>query len=275
MDDLSTLSPAILTVAPNGARKSKKDHPMLPITPAELADEADACLKEGAAMIHLHVRDDQDGHTLDVTKYRQAIAAIRDAVGDRIIIQATTEAVGIYSPEQQMDMVLELNPDATSLAIKELVPDGQEERAKAFFADVQALGILPQFILYSPEDLRRFEKLTADGIIPFNNPFLLFVLGRYTSGQQSDPHDLIPFLTDLSEGASWAVCAFGRLENAVAGAALSMGGHVRVGFENNMLLKSGETAGRNADLVGQARQLAEAIGRPVATAADLRKKFGN
>ena len=273
MEDTSPLSPAILTVAPNGARKTQQDHPMLPITPEELADEAAACLKEGAAMIHLHVRDDQDRHTLDVAKYREAISAIRDQVGEDIVIQATTEAVGIYTPQQQMDMVLELKPEAASLAIKELVPEGNELKAKEFFDEMRGLKIMPQFILYSPEDLQRFETLTAEGIIPFKNPFLLFVLGRYTSNQTSHPHDLIPFLNGINPDRIWAVCAFGPLEHAAASAALAMGGHVRVGFENNMTLKNGTRAGRNADLVRQLREVAESIGRPTATANDLRNIF--
>jgi uncharacterized protein (DUF849 family) len=273
MEAPSPLTPAILTVAPNGARKTHNDHPMLPISPTELADEAAACLQQGAAMIHLHVRDDQDQHTLDVKKYKEAIAAIRDKVGEDIVIQATTEAVGIYSSQQQMDTVLELKPEAASLAIKELVPEGREQNAQEFFNELRSLQIMPQFILYSPEDLQRFERLTDEGIIPFKDPFLLFVLGRYTKNQTSHPHDLIPFLRDIKPGRTWSVCAFGPLEHAAASAALTMGGHVRVGFENNMTLKDGTVAGRNADLLRQVRDVAEAIGRPIATAADLRRLF--
>lgn len=273
MDAQSSLSPVIMTVAPNGARKTQQDHPMLPISPPELADEAEACLNEGAAMIHFHVRDDQQGHTLDVTKYREAIAAIRDKIGDALVIQATTEAVGIDAPQQQMDMVIELKPDAASLAIKELVPDGQEQQAKEFFNEMRTLKIMPQFIPYSPEDIQRFEALESEGIISFENPYLILVLGRYTSNQTSHPHDLIPFLNHLKPDRIWATCTFGPLEHAAASAALAMGGHVRVGFENNMFLKTGERAGRNADLIRQVCEVAEAIGRPVATAEDVRKLF--
>lgn len=224
-------------------------------------------------MIHLHVRDDQDGHTLDVNKYREATAAIRDRVGQDIVIQATTEAVGIYSAEQQMDMVLELEPEAASLAIKELVPYGEEEKARSFFAEVKKQNIMPQFILYSAEDMVRCQALIADGVIPFKTPFLLFVLGRYTAGQKSHPKDLLPFMEITPEETDWAVCAFGPLEHAAASCALAMGGHVRVGFENNMLLKDGRQATCNADLVCQARDVATAIGRSIATPRDIRTKF--
>lgn len=230
-------------------------------------------MAERASMIHLHVRDKEGAHTLDVGRYRDAISAIRDEVGDDIVIQVTSEAVGIYNADQQIEMVVELQPEAVSLAIREIVPEGGEEKAAAFFSEMQARHIVPQFILYSLGDLHRCDALIRDEIIPFPNPFLQLVLGRYTAGQQSHPRDLIPFVEALDPMRHWSVCAFGPLEHASASCALAMGGHVRVGFENNMMLKSGKGAANNAELVRQAREVAEAIGRPLATANDLRRMF--
>ena len=85
-----TWEPLVVAVAPNGARKSQQDHPALPITPEEIAREAAACAEAGAAMLHLHVRDAQGRHSLDVEAYRTAIAAVRRAVGQRMILQVTT-----------------------------------------------------------------------------------------------------------------------------------------------------------------------------------------
>ena len=192
---------------------------------------------------------------------------------DDIVIQVTSEAVGIYSADEQMDMVVKLQPEAVSLAIREIVPEGSEEKAASFFSEMQALNIVPQFILYSVEDLHRCDDLIRNAIIPFSNPFLQLVLGRYAAGQQSHPRDLIPFVEALDAKRHWSVCAFGPLEHAAASCALAMGGHVRVGFENNMMLKSGNIAGNNAELVRQAREVTEAIGRPLATANDLRRMF--
>ena len=87
----ASFPPVFLAVAPNGARKTKADHPALPITPAELAATAAACAEAGAAMIHLHVRDADQRHSLDVEAYRAAIAAVRSAVGEDLVIQATSE----------------------------------------------------------------------------------------------------------------------------------------------------------------------------------------
>ena len=125
----------MIAVAPNGARKQKADHTALPITPMELAETAVQCRDAGACMIHLHVRDKQGGHSLDVDAYRAAIAAVRTAVGDDLIIQVTTEAVGIYSIDQQIAMVQQLKPEAVSLAVREICPPVEDESKGArFFA---------------------------------------------------------------------------------------------------------------------------------------------
>ena len=97
--------PAVIGVAPTGARKSKKDHLALPISPVEIAETAVACRDAGATLLHLHVRDAAGDHTLDVKAYQDAIEAVRRAIGDDLIIQITTEAVGRYSAPAQMEMV--------------------------------------------------------------------------------------------------------------------------------------------------------------------------
>lgn len=267
----SAPEPLIVTVAPNGARKTQADHPALPITPDELARCAADCRAAGAAMIHLHVRDAEGGHTLDLGTYRAAIDAIRRAVGDDIVIQATSEAVGLYDAAQQMAMVRALRPEAVSLAIRELVPEAAaEQEAAAFFAWLRQESILPQFILYSAEEVERFNELVERGVVPAGRHFLLFVLGRYTVGQLSDPQDLLAFIAANRQGHRWGLCAFGAREAACALAAACLDGHVRVGFENNLLLPDGSPAPDNAALVAGVAAGAEAIGRPLADAATAR-----
>ena len=95
----------VIGVAPNGARKTRRDHPALPITPQELADFAAACREAGASMLHLHVRNADGGHSLAASDYRPAVEAVRRAVGRSLVLQLTSEAVGIYVPEQQAAMV--------------------------------------------------------------------------------------------------------------------------------------------------------------------------
>ena len=267
--------PVILAVAPNGARKTKADHPALPITADEIAATAAACREAGAAMIHLHVRDPDGRHSLDVDTYRAATAAVRAAVGRDLVVQITSEAVGIYRPEEQMQMVRELKPEAVSLAVREIVPDDAAEPAAAdFLAWVTAEGILPQYILYSDDDLRRFDDLIARGIIPGERQVVLFVLGRYTKGQTSEPRELMPFLAANNRDHLWSVCAFGPRETACAVAAAALGGHARVGFENNFHLPDGSLAADNAALVAAVTEGLSAIGGRPASADEARDLMG-
>lgn len=264
--------PMLLSVAPNGARRTKADHPALPITALEIAATAAACCEAGAGLIHLHVRDRDGRHTLDGDAYREAIAAIRAEVGDRLIVQATTEAVGVYAPEQQMAMVKDVRPEAVSLALRELIPDATHEKPAAeFFTWLHRERILPQYILFSADEVVWFKDLRRRGIVPGDKVFVLYVLGRYTKGQVSAPTDLLPFLA--IEGARdwpWGLCAFGASEGACALAAAALGGHPRVGFENNWLLSDGSLAPDNAALVTQVADGARLLGRPLADAATAR-----
>jgi len=266
------MPPVAIAVAPNGGRKVKADHPAVPLTPAELAATAARCFEAGAAMIHAHVRNVDGSHLLDAVAYRDAIAAIRGAVGDRLVIQITSEALGTYTPAQQRAVVQAVKPEAASLALRELVPDAGEEKA---FSDL--LGwmkrekVVPQIILYDAHDAARLDGLRRRGLIPFDRIPVLFVLGRYTAGQTSRPSDLLPFVAPTApKFAHWSVCAFGAQETACVTAGALLGGHIRVGFENNEWLPDGARATGNDDLVAAARNAIEAVGLKAATADELR-----
>lgn len=273
--NLNIHSPLMIAVAPNGARKSRQDHGELPITAAQLAHTAAACAEAGACMLHLHVRDANGGHSLDATHYKEAIAAVRREAGPELIIQITTEAVGKYLPAAQMQVVREVRPEAVSLAIRELCPAAADESAAGeFFHWLQQESICPQYILYSLEDILRCNDLQARGVIPQQNASVLLVLGRYTSQQQSDPADLQPLLEALNPQNNWWLCAFGATEAACMSNAISLGGHCRVGFENNLLLPDGSTAPDNAALVQEVVRAARGLGRPLATGLEARQLLG-
>jgi uncharacterized protein (DUF849 family) len=260
----------MIMVAPNGARRTKADHPALPMTAAELAAIAVECLAAGASAIHMHVRDASGAHSLDPGLYREATDAVRSSIGARMVIQVTTEAVGRFTPAEQMATVRALVPEAVSIALREIAPDDASlPAAGEFFAWMKAAGIAPQFILYAPDEVARFAALSDRGVIPFAAPFLLFVLGRYTAGQQSDPRDLDPFVAALgARPAPWAVCAFGRREAECAVHAARLGGHVRIGFENNLHLPDGTLAPSNAALVAATAAALSAEGfRPMSAPA--------
>ncbi|MDJ0935110.1 MAG: 3-keto-5-aminohexanoate cleavage protein, partial [Kiloniellales bacterium] len=172
---------------------------------------------------------------------------------------------------QQMAVVRETEPEAVSLALREFCPDAAAEPAAGeFFAWLQARGTFAQYILYSDEEVLRFDDLIRRGVIPDGPRFVLFVLGRYTPDQTSQPRDLLPFIAANRAGHTWMVCAFGAREAACAVAAAALGGHARVGFENNLFLPAGIQAADNACLVAAAARGIAAIGRPLAAAAAAR-----
>ncbi len=241
---------AYIMVAPNGARRGKADHPAIPLDAAELGREAARCMERGAAAIHLHVRDQLGHHSLDADRYMDAIAAVRREAKD-IVIQITTEAVGIYQPPEQMAMVRAVKPEFVSLAIREIV-SGVDDEAKAtgFFAWMKRERIVPQFILYDTADIDRLKDLQSRGIVPFAAPPVIYVLGRYAAGQISEPEELDPFLEAAGgQFPNWMVCAFGPREAKALGRAFAQGGHGRTGFENNLHLPDGTVAPDNAALV--------------------------
>lgn len=269
----------IIIVAPNGARKTKEDLPQIPLWPEELAIEAENCVNAGASLFHLHIRDENQGHTLDVDTYKRTIDAIRNRVGDKLIIQATSESCGIYEPEQQMKMVKELKPEAVSLALREFIPrPDYEVEAEEFFTWVKENKIFAQYILYNPDELKYFADLADQRIIPEGDNFVLFVLGKKqrvsTEGNYAKPEDLNPWvdtLKNLNIDINWAICAFGGNENACVQYAVENGGNARIGFENNHLFIDQTFAPSNAALV---EQFVKTSGTEPLSAAEVRAKFG-
>lgn len=233
------------------------------------------CCAAGATALHLHVRDDAGRHTLDAAHYRAALKAIRAEVGQQLILQITTEAVGIYTPGEQMECVRAVAPEAASVAIRELIPTAEDEAlAATFFLWAAERGVALQYIIYSPEEAARLVQLARRGVIVDPRPHALFVLGRYAQGQRSTPADLLPFLQLWPNEWPWSLCAFGDTEAMCAAAAVALGGHVRVGFENNLLRADGQLAADNSEQVANIRTLAGCCGRPLADISQARDIYG-
>ena len=266
--------PTIIMAAPNGARKTHKDHPNLPVSMAETVDEAALCFKAGATVLHAHVRGKQEEHVLDVGLYQELIAEMKQQVPD-MIIQITTEAVGIYTPEQQVACVQSVVPEMASVSLKEMTSNySNSEFAKNFYAWANEAGVHIQHILYSAEDFEHFLRLKKDGTIPESQRCVLFVLGRYSVDFQSTPADLKPFLEYDLDQLDWFVCAFGINEQACASAAIDHGGHSRIGFENNLHLHNGNKAKNSAELVSNLFELTNCKDKIIATSNQTRQILG-
>ncbi len=245
-----------IMVAPNGARKLKKDHINIPITIPEIVSEAKLCFENGAEAIHAHVRDIKGKHVLDSGLYKELIKELATHIPN-LPIQITTEAIGVFSPQEQRRVVELVKPEGASVALVEMMPDIKDAALAsqfynwAFESDVQI-----QHILYSPQHLLQLAEALRMSLIPRDNLQVLFVLGRYSSDFQSKPEDLDAFLKEHNNyimDSEWAVCAFGKLETECLIKAISLGGKARIGFENNFYNKDGSLAKNNAERVLELR----------------------
>ncbi|THF61670.1 BKACE family enzyme [Pseudothauera rhizosphaerae] len=266
--------PVAITVAPNGARRGKGDHAAIPLTLDEIVTEARACRAAGASILHLHVRDADGRHSLDPARYRDTLAAVREACD--IVLQPTTERVGIFSPADMMRVQRELAPEMITFNLQELLdPDdaGQTATVRGFLADTAAAGTVPQYIVYSPEQLAVLRRWWEDGWLPQAEPYVLIVLGRY-AGSVSRPADILNYLPFLPQGWRWGVCAFGGEELACVVQAALAGGHCRVGFENNLVAADGTPLAGNAEQVGRLAGILVQLGFSVADPAAVRRMFG-
>ncbi|MEM7197623.1 MAG: 3-keto-5-aminohexanoate cleavage protein [Pseudomonadota bacterium] len=255
-----------LIVAPNGARKTKTDHGAIPITVAETVDAASFCHAMGASVLHAHVRDDDGSHILDAKRYCHLIDRMQERC-PRMIVQITTEAVGIYTPSQQRTVVFDVMPQAASVALREMIADGDYGD---FYHQCWDNNIHLQHILYDATDVRTLCDLMENGRIPHTQNTVLYVLGRYQKDQQSSPQDLQSFLDAAKEQQFiWYVCAFGQAEMACLLAAAKQGGHLRIGFENNHLMYNGEVAPDNAAQIVALRQNLQVNGQKLAGHANI------
>jgi len=267
-------TPVIIMVAPNGARKTQADHPALPVSIDETVNEAVCCHAAGATVLHAHVRGKQNEHLLDVGLYRELIAEMNQQAPE-MLVQITTEAVGRYNIEQQVNCVQSLVPEMTSIALREITAGYAEpEFAQRFFTWATEAGVHIQHILFSADDLSHFVRYRQKGIIPESHCCVLFVLGRYAVDFQSTPADLTPFLQSNNSELDWFTCAFGLQEQACVMAGIENGGHARVGFENNLHLPGGELADSTASLVDSLTSAIRSSGRVVADSTQTRKLLG-
>ena len=246
-----------LMVAPNGARRIKKDHHAVPLTIKETVETAKACYAAGAGAIHLHVRDEQGNHVLDAGLYKEALNELENEVSN-MHIQVTSEAVGKYSPNDMRKLAYDVTPPGTSIGTAELIPSRKpEDEDIKLYKYLTEAGTKIQHILYKPEDIDLLVDLLNKSDIPIENSWCLFVIGHYT-GKISYPENIPPFLKKMEENQiklDWSICAFGKEEISCLEKAVSLGGKIRVGLENSLFMPNGEIAPDNQTKVAAVKKI--------------------
>ena len=265
---------AIVMVAPTGARKTRRDHGALPITIEDTITEAAACQAAGASVLHAHVRGPAEEHVLDAGLYRELIAEMTSRVPE-MLVQITSEAVGRYSPREQIECLQAVRPRMASMCLREITADFSDSGpAREFFHWCVDAEVHVQHILFSAAELGHFFDYREQGVIPDTQRCLMFVLGRYNENLQSDPAELDPFLAFELDDFDWFTCAFGQREQDCVMRAIAAGGHARVGFENNLYLPDGELAAGTAALVYSLVESMRAQDRVPMTCEQARQALG-
>lgn len=246
-----------LMVAPNGARRIKKDHPAVPLTITETVETAKACYKAGAGAIHLHVRNEKGEHVLDAGLYKEALNELELQV-QNMHIQVTTEAVGKYTPSDMRKLAYDVIPPGASIGTAELIPSRKPENEDIkLYKYLTDAGTKIQHILYNPEDIDLLVDLLNKANIKVDGAWCLFVIGHYT-GKVSYPESIPAFINKVKDkgiNLDWSICAFGKEEFACLEKAISLGGKIRVGLENSLFMPNGEMAPDNQSKVAEINRL--------------------
>ncbi|MGH3506285.1 MAG: 3-keto-5-aminohexanoate cleavage protein [Nocardioidaceae bacterium] len=263
----------LITVAPTGAETAKADFPALPTTIEELVETAQRCEAAGAAMIHLHIRDREHRPTLEVSRLSEAVRAIRESTS--LVVQLSTGG-SVHDPLEDRLKALDAEPDSCSLTMGTTnFGDDVFSNPWPFVAELyqlsQAREVVPEFELFDLGHVHALHRLLDTFGLPFGGRVHCDLVMGVPGGMPGTADALVASVQALPDAVtSWSATGIGRTSLAVAFAALSKGGHLRVGMEDTLTLARGAKVTHNAELVERAAQLATLAQRPPMSTDDAR-----
>lgn len=266
----------IITAAICGAEVLKEHNPAVPYTVEECVREAKSAYDAGASIIHLHVRWDDGTPTQDRGRFKAVMDAIKAAIPDVIIQPSTGGAVGMSDDERLQP--LELLPEMATLDCGTLNFGGDEvfmnteNTIKYFATKMNELGVKPELEVFDKSMIDMALRLYKKGFIhkPMHFDFVQGVNG----GISGDLRDFVFLRGSIPEDATYTVAGIGRFEFPLAMAAIIDGGHVRVGFEDNVFISKGVLAKSNGELVAKVVRMANEMGREIANPHEARQILG-
>ena len=266
----------IITACICGAEVTKEHNPAVPYTVAEIAREAKSAADAGAAIIHLHVREDDGTPTQSAEQFSACIDAIKKVAPAVIIQPSTGGAVGMTNEERLQPV--KLNPEMATLDCGTCNFGGDDvfvntENMIIDFAEkMNARGVKPECEVFDKGMIDMALRLNRKGYIKAPMHFNL-VMG-VNGGISATARDLVFMHGSLPQDATWTVSGIGRSQFPMAAMGIIMGGHVRVGFEDNVFIEKGVPAKSNGELVERVVRLATELGRPIATPDEARAILG-
>ncbi|HEV3002740.1 MAG TPA: 3-keto-5-aminohexanoate cleavage protein [Solirubrobacteraceae bacterium] len=283
---MSLADPVVITCSISGSLANREQCPAIPYTPEEYAAEARRIVDEGGSMIHIHARRPDGTPSYEVEDFRAITEAILAEVDD-VIVNYSTGAVGV-PVEKRIAYLRELRPDVGALNMGSMNYAKYSRRRKEFvfkavFANpfdeiieflraMNELGVKPEHECFDLGHVGSLEPLVDMGVLhpPLHVSCVMGVVG----GVPPTARNLAAMADNVPAGSHWGVIGISREQWMLVGAALSLGGSVRVGLEDNFYLPDGTMARSNGDLVAKAREMAENVGRRPATVAEARALLG-
>ena len=264
----------IITAALTGAEVTRDIQPNLPLTPEEIAQEAYDCFLAGASIVHVHARDAEGNPTQSYEVYKEIKERIEEKCN--VIIQPSTGGATWHTADERLQPV-ELAPEMATLSTGTVnfgadVFMNTEEYMEKFAKRMKELGVKPEIEVFERGMIANALKLVKKGLVekPLHFDFVLGVPG----GCPGEVDDLLYMRNSIPEGSTWTVAGVGRYELPLSAIAITMGGHVRVGFEDNVYYSKGVLADSNAQLVERVVRLSKELGRKVATPDEARVILG-
>lgn len=277
----------IITAALSGSGSTKEHNPAVPYSPKEFADEAAKCYAAGAAMVHVHARLEDGIPTHIVDKIRDTYNAIKDKTPE--VIVNLTSAVGMgKTPEERITQILEIKPEMASLntntmnfaginrktgeIIIDYIFDNTFHMLQDFSKAMEENGVKPEIECYDMGGLDNVLLIMPQGM--FSSPMNFNFVWGVAGGQRFRPDAFAAMVHALPQNTNFTTCGVGRDEFPAIMLSCMMGGHMRVGLEDNVRLPNGELAKGSYELVEHAVTVAQILSRPVATPDQARKIMG-
>jgi 3-keto-5-aminohexanoate cleavage enzyme len=269
--------PLLITVAPTGAETAKSDCPQLPTTLEELVQTAQDCERAGAAMIHVHIRDDDHRPTLDLGRLTETVEALRESTD--LVVQLSTGG-SVHDPLEDRLKVLDAGPDSCSLTMGTTnFGDDVFSNPWPFVCDLYQLsqerGVVPEFELFDLGQVHAMRRLLDTYGLPAGGRVHVDLVMGVPGGMNGTTDALVAAVHDLpAETTSWSATGIGRSTLSVILASLSKGGHLRVGMEDVLTISRGVAVESNAQLVERAVAIGTLAQRTPFTPDEARELIG-
>ncbi|SEH13602.1 3-keto-5-aminohexanoate cleavage enzyme [Natronorubrum sediminis] len=267
--------PLILTVPTTGGVQGKEANPNLPESPEEIANAARECEKLGASIVHLHGRDEHGER--DAGRLQEINELVRERCED-IIIQNTTGGTGLPLEERVKGIRTDPLPEMASLDMgpmnryQHITAENTRHMIDTLAAEMQEKGIKPEMEVFNNGHLNEVYRLIEKGLL--EEPYYINIIFGPGTLTPPTPENMVNMINNLPENSIFNVLAIGRHQLPLTTMGIVMGGHIRVGMEDNLYFRKGEPVESNAQLVERAVRIADELERDLATPADARELLG-